>query len=178
MKTQFLRKIQFCNFYNYFDERIQLIKVEIFGIKYIHTNSVYDLIHLIGIPIDKQSFEHVAQNYKRFFDDYNYCKLKFKGCSKNVLHIVLGDKFKEYPSACNLTYEKYYKYVTDTIRDCKEINSKNNYLTSEVLCIGENYTRDKIFSGIYIPDWSLIQFIQFLTNEYHPELEIFRETVY
>ena len=66
MKSQFLRRIQFCNFYKYFNEKVQLIKVEIFGIKYIHTNSIYDIIQLTGLQIDKRSFEQFVKNYKKF----------------------------------------------------------------------------------------------------------------
>ena len=178
MKTQFLKRIQFCNFYKYFNERIQLIKVEVFGVKYIHTNSIFDLIQLLNIPINKQSFEQVVNNYKHFHDDYNYYKYKFDGCIENIIHINLREKFKEYPQVCNLTYENYFKYVTEIIKKCKEIDRRNNYSTSEILCINENYVNEQTFSGIYIPDWSLIAFIHFLTHEYYPELEIFKETVY
>lgn len=178
MKSQILKRIQFCNFYKYFNEKIQVIKVEIFGIKYIHTNSIYDLIQLIGLQINKQLFEQLVKNYKNFYDDYTYCNYKYQGCSDCILHSHLKEKFIKYPQICNLTYENYFKYVTDIIAKCKDINSKNNSSTLEILCINDGYTKYKTLSGIYIPDWSLMAFIHFLSHEYYPELEIFKETVY
>lgn len=65
MNTEFLKRIQLCNFYKYFNEKIQLIKVEIFGMKYIHTNSIYDIIQLSNLQMSKESFEYAVRNYKR-----------------------------------------------------------------------------------------------------------------
>lgn len=178
MNTEFLKRIQLCNFYKYFNEKIQLLKVEIFGMKYIHTNSIYDIIQLFNLQMSKESFEYAVRNYKRFCEDYNHYKYKFEDCSENILHMKLREKFKKYPQVCNLTYENYFKYITDIIDKCKAINSENSYSTSEILCINDGYTKDKILSGIYIPDWSLIAFIHFLTHEYNPEFENFKESIY